>query len=195
MCTSRVHAHPRKNIKIDSAGQTLFSRPSNPGTLRNKVEKEKREFRIEFLQPFSKNSIEKQKCLFLFLFLRIKDEVKGRVISPPPLSNASCQRKFPYSFRIPSWKMSWLCPFPRECQLRGGSSSLGSKSNIQDNLAVLASIITPQLSRSIRVLSLARFLLLSLPFDRSTYLSRDNMRKFHEISYLSSSRIEFLTWR
>lgn len=46
MCTSRVHAHPRKNIKIDSAGVQPDSLSSNPGTLRNKVEKEKREFRI-----------------------------------------------------------------------------------------------------------------------------------------------------
>lgn len=109
MCTSRVHAHPRKNIKIDSAGVQPDSLSSNPGTLRNKVEKEKREFRIEFLQPFSKNSIEKQRCLFPSLFPRIKDEVKGRVISPPPLSNASCQRKFPYSFRYRAF-LAGKCP-------------------------------------------------------------------------------------
>lgn len=98
---------PARISKSIAPARLSFLDPLTQGRFETKLKRRRENF--EFLQPFSKNSIEKQKCLFLFLFLRIKDEVKGRVISPPPLSNASCQRKFPYSFHCRAF-LAGKCP-------------------------------------------------------------------------------------
>lgn len=97
---------PARISKSIAPARLSFLDPLTQGRFETKLKRRRENF--EFLQPFSKNSIEKQRCLFP-LFPRIKDEVKGRVISPPPLSNASCQRKFPYSFRYRAF-LAGKCP-------------------------------------------------------------------------------------